>query len=162
METNMPDEVNEQTTDEHVQELETKIKELTNNWKRAVADFENYKKRKEQESAELFEFAKEAIATKLIPSLQSLEAIIVFAPKDEKYKDWLKGLDATIKQLEKTMEELGIKKIPTVGQIFDHGMHEAVGEDDSIEMNVIAKEIQPGFSLNGRVIIPARVVVGKK
>ncbi|HYE22760.1 MAG TPA: nucleotide exchange factor GrpE [Verrucomicrobiae bacterium] len=141
--------------------LKQENEKLLNSWKRTAADFENYKKRKEQETGEILEFAKEMTVTKLIPSLQSLEQVLKFAPSDEKYKDWMTGLKVTINQLEKTMEELGVKKIVTVGSVFDHSLHEAVEEQEGEEPNKIVKEIQPGFTLNGRVIIPAKVVVGK-
>ena len=134
------------------------IADLTNKWKRAVADLENYKKRKDAESKELFEFAKEMAVAKLMPSLQNLEQVLKFAPSDEKYKDWLAGLKGTIMQLEKDMEEMGVLKIKTVGEKFDPTRHEAV---EHLEGEEITKEIQPGFMINGKVIIPAKVIVGK-
>ncbi|MEO8065455.1 MAG: nucleotide exchange factor GrpE [Candidatus Doudnabacteria bacterium] len=140
---------------------EEQIAELTANWKRTAADFENYRKRKEAESKELFEFAKEMAVIRLMPSLQSLEQVLFYAPEDEKYKDWLTGLRATIQQLEKSMEELGVVKIKTVGEKFDPTRHEAVEQIEGSEPGKIVKEIQPGFLLNNKVIIPAKVGVGK-
>jgi len=158
----MPDEPNQP---EEILSPEDQIAQLTANWKRTAADFENYKKRRESESKELFEFAKEMAVLKLMPSLQSLEQVLFYAPDDEKYKDWLTGLKATIAQLEKTMEELGVVKIKTVGEQFDHERHEAVEEIDppagGQEAGKIIKELQPGFTLNNKVIIPAKVTVGK-
>lgn len=134
--------------------------DLTNNWKRAVADFENYKKRKEAEGPEMIQFAKEMTVARLMPSLQNLEQVLKYAPTDDKYKDWLTGLRATIMQLEKDMEELGLIKIKTVGEKFDHDKHEAV-EEKTGETGIILSEVQPGFMLNNKVIIPAKVIVGK-
>jgi len=151
-------------SDEQAQILspEQEIEQLTNNWKRTAADFENYKKRKEAESKELIEYAKEMTVMRLMPTLQSLEQVLVYAPNDEKYKDWLAGLKATIVQLEKTMEELGVVKIKTVGEKFDPSLHEAVEEVVGEEAGKVIKELQPGFKLNNKVIIPAKVVVGKQ
>lgn len=140
---------------------EAQIEEMTNNWKRAVADLDNYKKRKESETREVLEYAKEMTVMRLMPSLQSLEQVLHYAPTDEKYKDWLQGLKATIQQLEKTMEELGVLKIKTVGEKFDPTRHEAVEEVEGGESGQIAKEIQPGFLLNGKVIVPAKVGIYK-
>jgi molecular chaperone GrpE len=142
-------------------EQELTKEELLDNWKRTAADFENYKKRKQQESAALLETAKEMAAIRLLPSLQSLEQVLKFAPNDDRYKDWIDGLKATIAQLEKTMEEMGLKKIKTVGEMFDHNLHEAVSEVESDEAGKIIEEVQPGFTLNNKVIIPAKVAVGK-
>lgn len=153
----MPD---EQTNSDEILSPEQQIADLTDKWKRAAADLENYKKRKEQEGPLLFQTAKEMTVLALLPSLQSLEQVLKFAPDDDKYKDWLTGLKATIQQLEKTMEELGLKKIKTAGQAFDHSLHEAVEEKEG-EAGKILAEVQPGFMLNDKVIIPAKVVVGK-
>lgn len=150
-----------QQDEQQIASPEDQIAQLTANWKRTAADFENYKKRKEAESKELFEFAKEMAVIRLTPSLQSLEQVLAYAPDDEKYKDWLAGLKATIQQLEKTMEELGVVKIKTVGEQFDPTKHEAVEEVEGQESGKIIKELQPGFTLNNKVIIPAKVTVGK-
>jgi molecular chaperone GrpE len=144
-----------------IESLKQKCEELMNNWKRTAADFENFKKRTEVERKELVEFSKEITVLKLIPSLESLEQVLVYAPVDDKYKEWLAGLKATIQQLEKTMIELGVVKIKTAGEIFDPTIHEAVEEVDG-EAGAIIKELQPGFMLNGKVIVPAKVAVGKK
>jgi molecular chaperone GrpE len=158
----------EQTKDENLVEPSAKEdkkelsnEELMNNWKRALADLENYKKRKEVEGAELLQFAKEMTITRLMPSLQNLEQVLKFAPSDDKYKDWLTGLKGTILQLEKDMEELGLKKIKTTGEQFDPTKHEAVEEKEG-DAGKILSEVQPGYTLNSKVIIPAKVVVGKQ
>ena len=142
-------------------DLLEKYRSVVSNWKYIAAEYENYKRTKEAERKELIELSKEITVRKLIPSLESLEQVLVYAPVDEKYKEWLMGLKATIAQLEKTMEELGVVKIKTVGQPFDHSQHDAVEEAEGPEGEVI-KELQPGFMLNGKVIVPAKVVVGKK
>ena len=146
--------------EEKITELEAKIEEVTTNWKRTAADFDNFKKRKEAEGPEMMQFAKEVTVAKLMPSLQNLEQVLKYAPTDEKYMDWLTGLRATILQLEKDMEDLGVKKIKTVGEMFNHEKHEAVEEKEG-ESGKILSEVQPGFTLNDKVIIPAKVIVGK-
>ena len=138
-----------------------KYKDVIEAWKRTAAEFENYKKRKEAERKEVVELTKEITVAKLVPSLESLEQVLIYAPADEKYKEWLMGLKGTIQQLEKSMEELGVMKIKTVGQPFDHSLHEAVEEVEG-PSGEIMKEMQPGFTLNGKVIIPAKVAVGKR
>ncbi|MDP4001154.1 MAG: nucleotide exchange factor GrpE [bacterium] len=147
--------------DKNLEELKKENQELLNNWKRAVADLENFKKRKQSESKELLEYAKEMTVLQLIPSLQSLEQVLSFAPSDNKYKDWLQGLNSTIIQLENTMASLGVNKIPTINQVFDPTRHEAVSEIEHEKAEIIVEEVQPGFTLNGKVIIPAKVIVGK-
>src|SRR3989338_4941600 len=91
-----------------IESPEAVIADLTDKWKRSVAEFENFKKRRQSEGQEILEYAKEMTVMKLMPSLQSLEQVLKYAPTDEKYKDWLLGLTVTIQQLEKTMEEIGV------------------------------------------------------
>ena len=153
-------------TDEEFLELDNiqmleKYRSAVELWKRTAADLANYQKRKASEHKELVEFSKQITVMKLLPSLESLEQVLVYAPDDEKYKEWLSGLKATIAQLEKTMEELGVMKIKTVGQPFDPHLHEAVEEAEGTPGEII-KELQPGFTLNNKVITPAKVVVGKR
>ncbi len=138
-----------------------RYRSVVDSWKRVMAEHDNYRKRKEAERKELIEFSKEITVMKLVPSLESLEQILIYAPEDPKYKEWLQGLKATIQQLEKAMEELGVIKIKTVGQPFDHNLHEAVEEVEGAEGEIV-KELQPGFMLNHKVIVPAKVAVGKK
>src|SRR5262245_22714505 len=116
---------------------EEQIEELTNNWKRTAAEFENYKKRKEAEKPEMIQMAKEMTVARLMPSLINLEQVLKYAPDDEKYRDWIAGLKATIMQLEKDMEALGVTKIKTVGEVFDHDRHEAVEEVEGESGKVI-------------------------
>lgn len=152
----------EETVENQLTKLQQQNQELTEKWMRTAADFENYKKRKDAEMPEMMQFAKELTVSKLMPSLQNLEQVLKYAPLDDKYKDWLAGLRGTITQLEKDLEELGVKKIPTVGQPFDPSRHEAVEEIDDQPPGEIVKEIQPGFTLNGKVMIAAKVAVGKE
>ena len=143
-----------------IQKIE-KYRQAIDVWKRTAADLVNYQNRKASEHKELVEFSKQITVMKLMPSLESLEQVLIYAPDDPKYKEWLTGLKATIVQLEKNMEELGVTKIKTLGQPFDPHLHEAVEEAEGTPGEII-KELQPGFMLNNKVISPAKVVVGKR
>lgn len=167
--TDQKDEQQITSPEDQIVQLQEKVKELTkenedlvSKWKHTAADFDNFMKRKEKEAKEILEFAKEASVYQLLPSLQSLEQVLNFAPTDDKYKDWIAGLRATIMQLEKTMEGLGVVKIKTIGEEFDPHMHEAVEEVETEDEGKIVREIQPGFLINGRTAIAAKVAVGKK
>src|SRR3989338_8832471 len=144
-----------------LEELQKKNLELLNNWKKTAADFENFKRRNEENKKEILEFAKELTVSKLMPSLQNLEQVLKYAPSDETYKDWVTGLKATIMQLEKDMEELGLKKIKTVGEQFDPTMHEAIEEVEGAEGQIMAGKAFPSyvaFTKDGQLLVgePAR------
>jgi molecular chaperone GrpE len=158
----MADEQQILSPEEQIAQLQAKVEELTNNWKRTSADFENYRKHKEQELKEIAKFAKEFTILELVPTLMSLEQILKYAPTDEKYKDWMNGLKVTIQQLEKTMEGMGVFKIKTVGEKFDPTKHEAMEQVEGEKEGLIVKELYPGFLMDNKVIIPAKVAVGKE
>ncbi|MCL5667017.1 MAG: nucleotide exchange factor GrpE [Patescibacteria group bacterium] len=194
-----------------LEKLQADLDSAMNGWKRTAADFENYKKRKEAESRELLEFAKEATVVKLLPTIDTLEQALRHLPEynpslnpspqkgressaanlrtgaeafsplrgdaesDEaerlqldsgfaaKYRNWQIGINGILLQLDKTLEELGVKKIEAVGKKFDPHFHEAVKEVESEEEDgVIIDELQSGFMLNGKLIRPSQVVVSKK
>ncbi len=153
-------------------DLEDAINQAQTNldgWKRTAADFENYKRRKEAENKELVEFAKEVTVTRLLPILDSLEQALKHMPEAgakgfaDKYQNWQTGVNGIVLQLDKTLGELGVKKIEAVGKKFDPNFHEAVREVESEAPDgMVVDELQTGFELNGKVIRPSQVVISKK
>lgn len=144
-------------------EYKQKADDYLNSWKRVAADFENYKKRKEVESADLIHFAKEVTVVKMLPTLESLEEALKHSPEDERFKEWSEGVVKIVQQLEKVLLEMGVEKIEAEGAQFDHSLHEAVEEVESNEEEgVVVEEVQKGYKLNDKVIRPAKVRVAKK
>ncbi len=161
-------------------QLQVDLDATTNNYKRALADFENFKRQKEKENKELLEFAKEVTVVKLLPTLDTLAQALKHLPqysdhldnnsqrsdynKDfvKAYQNWQIGLNGILLQLDKTLEELGVKKIEALGKKFDPNLHEAIKEVEGEEDGVVVEEMQSGFELNGKVIRPSQVVISKK
>jgi molecular chaperone GrpE len=79
----------------------------------------------------------------------------------EQYQTWLTGIGGLVKQLDKALEELGVKKIEAVGKKFDPNFHEAVREVEGQEDGMIIEEYQVGYTINGKVIRPSQVGIGK-
>jgi molecular chaperone GrpE len=130
-------------------------------WQRSQADFENYKRREEAKQKEILEFAKEVTIVKLLPTLDTLQQGLKHSPQgvDE---TWLKGIQATLQQLEKTLAEMGVVKIEAVGKPFDPHFHEAIREIPGDQDGVIVEDLQTGYEINGKVIRPSQVVISKK
>jgi molecular chaperone GrpE len=176
-----------------LEKLQTDFESAMSGWKRTAADFENYKRRKESENKELVEFAREVTVVKLLPTLDSLEQALRHMPQladqrisesanqpdsesadqligrsadlpfAKKYQNWQTGVNGIIAQLDKTLEELGVKKIEALGKKFNPHLHEAVREVESeADDGIIVDELQTGFELNGKVIRPSQVVISKK
>ncbi len=171
----MDDQANNQTDENTLERLQQDLDLAMNGWKRAQADFENYKKRKESESQELIQFAREVTVAKLLPTLDSLEQALRHMPIEEiqesriknqaffdRYQKWQEGILATLNQLDKALAEMGVKKIESLGKKFDPNFHEAVKEAPGEQDGVVVEELQSGFELNGKVIRPSQVIISKK
>lgn len=141
-------------------ELKVKCEEYLAGWQRAKADYENFKKETEQRMAEVSSFAKIGVLSELIPILDNFTKAVEHVPNEQKNDDWVVGIFHIKKQLEDFLMQNGLEKIKTVGEKFDHNLHEAVGQESG-EKDLIIKEVNSGYKLNGQVIIPAKVIVGE-
>ena len=129
------------------------------NWRRAEADFENYKKRVEQERAESARFASMALIINILPVLDDLDRAIKSIPEKLAHLTWTDGIRLIQRKLQATLEAQGVTEIKALGENFDPSIHEAVGQTTGEDGKVI-EEAQRGYKLHGRVIRPAFVIVG--
>jgi molecular chaperone GrpE len=141
---------------------EAKAQENWNSYLRSVAELENYRKRTEREIDNARKFAIERFAQDLVSVGDALEAGIT-AGAANPGPVLLEGAQATLRQLQKAFEKAGIKVIDPAGQPFDPAWHEAMVAQESRDQpaNTVLSVIQKGYSLNGRLLRPARVIVSK-
>lgn len=147
------------------QELEQQVGELTQDLQRVRADFENYRKRMDQEKEMARASGKVGAIMKLLPVVDNIERAISHTPEDLKENKWALGVASLVKNLEKSLESLDLKRIDaTVGTRFDPELHEAIQFDDDSdgEHEVIAEELQPGYKLGGEVIRHSMVKVSRQ
>ena len=143
-----------------IKDLEQKIGELTEALQRERADAENLRRRTTEEKARLGEFYKAMVVQELLPALYNLERSLVHTPKELKDHDYVKGIKGVIKQFEQCFGQLGVKRIKTVGEVFDPRLHEAVHmEEGDGSVEVVCEELQPGYTLGDEVIRHAMVKV---
>lgn len=131
---------------------------------RLQAEFDNFKKRVLKERSEFIKFANEALILELVSILDDFERSIKSAEQKEDFELLHQGVDMISKQLHRLLEDKGLKRIKCVGEKFDPHQHDAVEvvEDETEEEDIIIEEFQPGYTLNGRVIRPAKVKVVKR
>lgn len=141
---------------------EAKAQENWNSYMRAVAELDNYRKRTERELDNARKFAIERFAQELLTVGDALEAGIR-AGAATPGPALLEGAQATLKELNRAFDKAGIKVIDPLGQPFDPNWHEAMVAQESREVpaNTVLAVIQKGYSLNGRLLRPARVIVSK-
>ena len=142
---------------------EAKATENWNSYLRAVAELENYRKRMDRELENARKYAIERFAQELVSVADSLEAGIN-AGTASSGSALLEGSTATLKQLLRAFDKAGIKVIDPLGQPFDPAWHEAMVAQESRDQpaNTVLSVIQKGYSLNGRLLRPARVIVSKE
>jgi len=141
---------------------EAKAQENWNSYMRAVAELDNFRKRTERELDNARKFAIERFAQELVTVGDALEAGIS-AGAANPGPALLEGAQATLRQLYRAFDKAGIKIIDPAGQPFDPNWHEAMAVQESREhpANTVLAVIQKGYSLNGRLLRPARVIVNK-
>lgn len=149
-----------ESLEEQLQKARDTAARFEDNWKRAAADLQNYKRRAEEERSEARRLAGAAILANLLPVMDDFER--AFATLDGRLRNmtWFDGIALIYRKLEMLLQNSGVKPIEAMGKPFDPQYHEAVQHADGEEGKVIA-EVQRGYMLGDRVLRPAMVVVGK-
>ncbi|WP_104722154.1 nucleotide exchange factor GrpE [Helicobacter mesocricetorum] len=155
--------------DDSKESLESKIKELQDQYLRTYADFENTKKRLIREKDQALEYAYEKIAKDLLPSIDALENALK-SIKDSKenlqegeiIEKIEEGIALTLDNLLKTLAKHGIEPIDTTGE-FDPNFHDAIMQvqSDTHKAGEIVAEMQKGYKYKERVLRPSMVSIAK-
>jgi molecular chaperone GrpE len=145
-------------------ELLTTIDELTADLQRTRADFENYRRRVEGDLVHAKTAGEQKTIAKLLPILDDVDRTIANIPTEIAETDFAKGLNAIAKNLTKIEGEFGLEKIVAKsGNEFNPDIHHAVSIDESDgEYEIIAEQLQNGWTLNGVILRPAMVRVTRK
>ncbi|MBU1130537.1 nucleotide exchange factor GrpE [Patescibacteria group bacterium] len=145
-----------------LEELQAKCDEYLNGWKRAKADYENFKKESEKRVTGLVEFATAGMILEILPVHSHFKLALEHVPEDDKKAEWVQGIMHIKREFEDFFKKLDIVEIKTIGEKFNPEFHEAVSHEESDqEDDIIIKEVQPGYMLKEQVIQPAKVVVSK-
>lgn len=152
----------EPTIEEQLEVAKKEVEQYKDKYLRAVAEFDNYRKRTLKEKAELLLNGSEKAVCAFLPILDDFERAI--ADKTEDVNAIKEGMQIIFNKFNKTLESLGVKKIETEGKDFDVDFHEAVamvpGMGDDKKGKVIDC-VQTGYQLNDKVIRHAKVAVGQ-
>jgi molecular chaperone GrpE len=141
-------------------ELTSQIRELTDALQRERADAQNLRRRTEEERAKWADLYKANIIRTLLPAIDNFERATKHTPKELINNEYIKGIQAVIKQFEKALSDIGVERIKTVGEPFNPQLHEAVAmEDGDGKTEVVSEELQSGYRLGDEVIRHAMVKV---
>ena len=147
------------------EDLEQQVGELTADLQRLRADFENYRKRVDSEKLSARQDGEVRAIMKLLPVIDTIERAVATIPADIADHKWVKGVAGLVKQLEKSLGELKLAKIDAnEGAVFNPELHQAIQFDEEAagEQEVIAAELQPGYTLNGAPIRHSMVKVTRR
>lgn len=155
--------------DEQLNMLQVKVEELENQLKRAVADYHNLEKRVSEGRSELTSFVGGELIKRLLPILDHLDQALAGVSEGERESGWAKGVELAVKEFKQILQSEGLEEIQAENH-FDPSLHEAVDtqEPSFTEAsagkgeNSILEVVRKGYTLNGKVLRPAQVVVGKE
>lgn len=141
--------------------LEQRASEYLDGWKRAKADYLNLKKQSEREREDIVGMTMGAVILELLPVKTNLDRAWAQVPADLSENPWVKGVSQVRSQFDAFLSALGIEAIRPDGQTFDPERHEAVERrsDKSVPDNQVMSTLEPGYTMHGKVIVPAKVAV---
>ena len=146
-----------------IEVLNEKLKEADDRYKRLLAEFDNFRKRSEKESAQMIDIGASVILNKILPVVDNFERAIAAVPEDLKENSFVDGIDKIYKQILKIFEEIGVKQISAVGKPFDPNFHNAVLTDENAEgeVDTVVEELQKGYMYKDQVLRHSMVKVKK-
>ena len=141
-------------------EAEAKVAENLDGWQRAVAEFQNYKKRVERDRDADQATMKGDLVRKILPILDDLERALQTRPAEDA---WFSGIELIERKLRSILEVEGVTRMEAVGAVFDPNFHEAISQEpvDGAESGRVIAVVQNGYMLGERVIRPAQVKVAE-
>ena len=144
-------------------ELESKVNELQDKLLRKAAEFENYKRRTENDQLNLLSFAAESFITKILPVIDDFERSLDHISDADSAEAIKEGIMLVYDKLIKILEEQGIKKIDSVGKPFNVDYHDAMMQvkDDTVPAHTVLEEVEKGYLYKNKVIRHAKVIVSE-
>lgn len=145
---------------EIAEQLAKENADLTEALQRERADAMNVRRRADEDRIKMAGFYKAGVVRDLLPVIDNFERSLKHIPKELQTNDYIKGIQGIVKQFEQTLKKIGLKRIATVGQLFDPNLHEAVSsEEGDGQQEVVSEELQSGWILGEEVLRHAMVRV---
>ena len=151
-----------------IEKLNEEITDLKDQRLRAIAELENFRKRAEKDQSDALKYGISNFAKEIINIRDNIEraqsSISDEAKNNEAIKSVIEGIDLIAQSVVSTFEKIGIKKIDSLNEKFDHNLHQAMMEieNDELDPGTIVQELIPGYTLHDRLLRPAMVGVSKK
>jgi len=144
-------------------DAQEKAQEYLDGWQRSRAEFANYKKRKEKEQADSYQYMKGEIIKQYLEITDDLERALNNRTEEINIAEWASGIELIYRKMLKILESEGIDVMETEDGLFDPNLHEAISSEQSeqFESGEIIEVIKKGYMINERVLRPAQVRVAR-
>lgn len=145
-------------------QLENEISDLKDKLLRKAAEFENYKRRVENEQSNLVKYSAESFIIKLLPIVDDFERSLKHIEDSNEPDSIKKGIELVYNKLTKLLDEQGVKKIDSVGKPFNVDYHDALMQKkvENVKPHTVVEEIEAGYIYKDRVIRHAKVIVSEE
>lgn len=162
-ENQIEEEKEESYSEEKIKQLENEVAELKDKLLRKAAEFENYKRRTENDQLNLLTYAAESFIQRLLPVVDDFERSLQHINEAQEVDAIKKGLKLIYDKFMKVLDDQGVKKMESVGRPFNVEYHEALLQrpDDSVEPHTVLEEIEKGYMYKDKVIRHAKVIVSE-
>ncbi|HPN37992.1 MAG TPA: nucleotide exchange factor GrpE [Melioribacteraceae bacterium] len=149
------------TLNEKIKALELELGEAKDKRLRTLAEFENYKKRAQNELSDFFKYSSESMIKKILPIYDDLSRSFSHVPDELVNNSFVNGVKMVFDKFTKILTEEGVKKIETTGRQFDFNFHEALLQqpNNQVPNDQILQEIEAGYIYKDKVIRHAKVIV---
>lgn len=156
------EEQNNNEIENELKECEKLRDEYLAGWQRAKADFLNYKKEETARIGELMDYFRAQQILEILKIIDNWDRAMKHRPEEIKDSPWLKGIEMIENQLKELLKSEGVEEVKTIGEAFNPEIHEAIEEaDGSGESGEIVEVLEKGYTLNNKLIRPAKVKVAK-
>lgn len=148
-----------------IEKLTTERDEYLNGWKRAKADYVNFKNEQDKRGKDLASFASLALIAQCLPVLDHFRNAFRELPGELASSEWVRGIEHIARQLKDIFKNMGVEEYTDlVGKPFDAERHQAVGREfiETADEGSITQEVGAGYTMHGKVIQPARVIVNRR
>ncbi len=157
----------QEAPDESIEGLRARLEEerekaqgFMQSWQRAAADYQNFKRRVEEDRSESARFANRALVINVLPLFDDLDRALSNVDPELAEATWVDGIRLIHRKFAQLIEMAGAEEIAAEGEIFDPELHEAVAHVPGDENKVMAVT-EKGYKLGDRLVRPAKVVVGQ-
>lgn len=150
-------------SDEKLNKLEAEVNQYKELMLRKAAEFENYKRRTENDQLNLLKYAAESLLIKLLPTIDDLERSLSHMTEETDVNKIKEGIQLVYNKFMKTLDDQGVKKIEAIGKPFDVEFHEALMQraDETVPPHTVLDELETGYMYKDRVIRHSKVIVSE-